>query len=352
MVNRPKATKRDVRRASIILRRAEGLSQQQVAEAVGVNRPVVAKWEKRFIQQGIAGLAEARRTGRKPSVSDAIRRQIITEVTRPPAGLTRWSSRRMAKAKGVSADTVQRLWRANELKPHVTCTFKLWNDKHFDQKFWDVIGLYLSPPDKALVLCCDEKSQCQALERTQPGLPLGLGHIKTATHDYIRHGTVTFFAALNYLDGKIMRCTAARHTHREWLAFLKQIDRQAPDGLALHLIIDNYATHYQRPAVKRWIKWRNQRHAKRHSVDRIVLHFTPTSSSWMNLVERFFRDLTVDCIRDGSFTSVAELVSAIELYLAQRDLSPKRYVRKAKGEEILKKIQRARDALARAESNV
>lgn len=351
MVNRPKATKREVRRASIILRRAEGLSQQQTAEAVGVNRPVVAKWEKRFSQHGMAGLAEARRTGRKPSVSDMIRREIITEVTRPPAGLTRWSSRSMAKAKGVSADTVQRLWRANELKPHIIRTFKLSRDKHFEEKFWDVIGLYLSPPDKALVLCCDEKSQCQALERTQPGLPLGLGHIKTATHDYIRHGTVTFFAALNYLDGKIMRCTAARHTHREWLTFLKQIDRQAPDGLTLHLIIDNYATH-KHPAVKSWIKWRNQRHAKAHGVDRIVLHFTPTSSSWMNLVERFFRDLTVDCIRDGSFTTVAELVSAIELYLARRDLNPKRYVWKAKGEEILKKIRRARDALERAGSNV
>jgi transposase len=351
IVNRPKATKREVRRASIILRRADGFSQQQTAEMVGVNRPVVVKWEKRFREQGIAGLNEAKRPGRKPSVGVEVRHQIITQVTRPPAGRTRWSSRSMAKAKGVSANTVQRLWRANELKPHLTQTFKLSRDKHFEAKFWDVIGLYLNPPDRALVLCCDEKSQCQALERTQPGLPLGIGHIRTATHDYIRHGTVTFFAALNYLDGKIIRRTAARHTHREWLAFLKQVDQETPEGLCLHLIIDNYATH-KHPKVKSWIKWRNQCHLKAHAVDRIVLHFTPTSSSWMNLVERFFRDLTVDCIRDGSFSSVRELIAAIETYVAERDLNPTRYVWKAKGEEILRKIQRAREAMERSACNV
>lgn len=344
MVDRPKAHQRDVRRARIILKRAEGLSQQQTAEAVGVNRPVVVKWEKRFRQGGIAGLAEAKRSGRKPSVRVSVRTQIITEVTQPPAGRTRWSSRSMAKAKGVSANTVQRLWRANDLKPHITRTFKLSRDKHFEAKFWDVIGLYLNPPDKALVLCCDEKSQCQALERTQPGLPLGVGHIKTATHDYIRHGTVTLFAALNYLDGKIVRRTAARHTHREWLSFLKHLDKQAPEGLTLHLIIDNYATH-KHPKVRSWIKWRNQGHRKAHDSERLVMHFTPTSSSWMNLVERFFRDLTVDCIRDGSFTSVRELNEAIELYLAQRDLQPKRYIWKAQGAAILEKIRRARAAM-------
>jgi transposase len=345
MVNRPKAPQRDVRRASIILKRAEGVSQQQTAEAVGVNRLVVMKWEKRFRQSGIAGLAEAKRSGRKPSVRLSVRKQIITEVTQPPAGRTRWSSRSMAKAKGVSPNTVQRLWRANDLKPHITRTFKLSRDQHFEAKFWDVIGLYLHPPDKALVLCCDEKSQCQALERTQPGLPLGVGHIKTATHDYIRHGTVTLFAALNYLDGKIVRRTAARHTHREWLGFLKHLDRQAPKDLTLHLIIDNYATH-KHPKVRSWIKWRNQRHRKAHASERLVMHFTPTSSSWMNLVERFFRDLTVDCIRDGSFTSVRELTETIELYLAQRDLQPKRYVWKAQGAAILEKIRRARAAMA------
>ena len=345
IVNRPKATKREMSRAWIILHRADGLSQAQTARKVGVNRPVVVKWEKRFRTDGLGGLTEAARSGRKPSVTAAVRQQIIDEVTRPLAGYTRWSSRRMAKAKGVSAHTVQRLWRANDLKPHIIRTFKVSNDQHFEQKFWDVIGLYLNPPGKALVLCCDEKSQCQALERSQPGLPLGLGHIKTATHDYIRHGTVTLFAALNYMDGKIIRCTAARHTHKEWLSFLKQIDRETPEDLTLHLIMDNYATH-KHPKVRAWLKAINTRTLKTHGQERILLHFTPTSSSWLNLVERFFRDLTVDCIRDGSFTSVPDLVKSIECYLTHRNLEPKRYVWKAEGKVILEKIHRARAALA------
>lgn len=328
-----------------MLNRADGLSQEATAEKVGVNRPVVVKWERRFRAGGLGGLVEAKRSGRNPSVDMAVRQQIIDEVTRPPAGYTRWSSRLMAKAKGVSANTVQRLWRANDLKPQITRTFKASNDKHFEQKFWDVIGLYLNPPDKALVLCCDEKSQCQALERTQPGLPLGIGHIKTATHDYIRHGTVTLFAALNYLDGKIIRNMAAKHTHKEWLTFLKQIDQETPEGLTLHLIMDNYATHKHKKVLN-WLKTINKQNLKAHGHERMLLHFTPTSASWMNLVERFFRDLTVDCIRDGSFTGVRELVDSIENYIAHRDLEPKRYVWKAEGKTILEKIQRARSAIA------
>lgn len=349
IVNRPKSTQREVTRAWIILNRAEGLSQAQTAKKVGVNRPVVVKWEQRFRASGLGGLTEARRPGRKASVDDAVRQQIIDEVTRPPAGYTCWSSRRMAKAKGVSAHTVQRLWRANGLKPHLKRTFKLSNDKHFEEKFWDVIGLYLNPPDKALVLCCDEKSQCQALERTQPGLPLGIGHIKSATHDYIRHGTLTLFAALNYIDGKIIRRTAARHTHKEWLTFLKQIDRETPEALTLHLIADNYATH-KHPNVRNWIKALNQRAIKTCGHERMILHFTPTSSSWLNLVERFFRDITVDCIRDGSFTSVRELSDAIESYLVERSLEPKRYVWKAEGKAILEKIQRARSKISSSDN--
>jgi len=345
IVNRPKATRREVLRAWIILNRADGLSQAATAEKVGVNRPVVVKWEKRFREAGLAGLAEAKRSGRKPGVDIKIRQQIIDEVTRPPIGFSRWSSRRMGKSKGVSANTVQRLWRANGLKPHITRTFKASNDKHFEEKFWDVIGLYLNPPDKTLVLCCDEKTQCQALERTQPGLPLGIGHVKTATHDYIRHGTVTLFAALNYIDGKIIRRTAAKHTNKEWLGFLKQIDRETPTELTLHLIVDNYATH-KHVKVRDWIKTINKKSLKVHGHERMILHFTPTSSSWMNMVERFFRDLTVDCIRDGSFASVRELIDAIENYLVQRDLEPKRYVWKADGSAILEKIQRARAAIS------
>jgi transposase len=344
IVRSPKSPQRQVRRARIILARAGGMSQQQAADLIGINRPVVAKWEGRFIKDGIPGLAEARRSGRKPAIPARVRSQIITEATSPPAGRTQWSSRTMAKAKGVSPDTVQRLWRANGIKPHIKRTFKISNDKDFEAKFWDVVGLYLDPPERSLVLCCDEKSQCQALERTQPGLPLGPHRVRTGTHDYIRHGTITLFAALNYLDGKIIRQTAERHTHEEWLVFIKHLEKETPAGLTLHLVVDNYATH-KHPKVKSWIKWINQRHRKQHGVERMVIHFTPTSSSWMNLVERFFRDLTVDCVRDGSFASVDELVESIEAYLAQRDLEPKRYVWKAEGQEILRKIQRAKDAL-------
>lgn len=253
----------------------------------------------------------------------------------------------MAKAKGVSHNTVQRLWRANAIKPHITRTFKISNDKNFEAKFWDVIGLYLNPPERSLVLCCDEKSQCQALERTQTALPLGPHRVRTGTHDYVRHGTITLFAALSYLDGKIYRQTAERHTHKEWLGFIKLLEKQTPAGLTLHLIVDNYATH-KHPKVKSWVQWINQRHRKHQGVDRIAMHFTPTSSSWMNLVERFFRDLTVDCIRDGSFTSIGDLVRSMEAYLAQRDLEPRRYLWKAEGAEILRKIQRAKEALEAA----
>jgi transposase len=344
IINRPKATQREVRRAWIILHRADGVNQESVAAMLRINRPVVALWEKRFRQKGLAGLAETGRSGRKPTLASELKNEIITEATRPPAGRTRWSTRTMARAKGVSVSTVHKLWSSNDIKPHLTRTFKLSRDPHFEAKFWDVIGLYLNPPDRALVLCCDERSQCQALERTQSGLPLGMGHICTKTHDYIRHGTLTLFAALSYLDGKIIRQVAAQHTHQEWLGFLKQIDWESPDGLTLHLIIDNYATH-KHPAVKRWLKWRNERFAKAHGVPRMVMHFTPTSSSWMNLVERFFRDLTEDTIREGSFGSVKELETAIFTYLNERNLSPKRYVWKAKGEEILAKIMRAREKL-------
>jgi transposase len=257
----------------------------------------------------------------------------------------------MAKAVGVSSTTVHRLWSSNAIKPHVIRTFKLSKDKNFVRKFWDVIGLYLNPPDRALVLCCDEKSQCQALERTQPGLPITRGYSRTQTHDYKRHGTVTLFAALSYLDGKIFSQTASKHTHRQWLSFLKQLDRETPPDVTLHLVADNYGTH-KHAKVGSWLGWRNQRNRKTQGVDRMVMHFTPTSSSWMNMVERFFRDLTEDAIRDGSFTSVAELVEQITAYIADRNLSPKPYIWKKKGEEILAKINRAREAAARTATNV
>jgi transposase len=333
LANAPTTPQRLARRARIVLLRAEGRSQVETAAAVGVNRPVVIHWERRFAGWGLAGLEEAPGRGRKPSISEAKKEQIITQATRPPPQRTRWSVRSLARQVGVSPASVQRVWAANDIKPHLTHTFKLSNDPQFEAKFWDVIGLYLEPPTKALVLCCDEKSQCQALERTQPGLPLGLGHIRTRTHDYIRHGTVTLFAALNYLDGRILSTTADQHTHLEWLAFLKKVHRSTPPELALHLIVDNYATH-KHPEVLAWIA--------QHP--RIHLHFTPTSSSWLNLVERFFRQLTDDVIRDGSFASVRELVTAINVHLAHHNLKPTPYRWKAEGAAILEKIQCARRA--------
>ena len=245
----------------------------------------------------------------------------------------------MGRHVGISHSTVQRIWSKNELKPHITRTFKLSNDPQFEEKFWDVIGLYLDPPAKALVLCCDEKSQCQALERTQLGLPLAPKRPRTMTHDYTRHGTVTLFAALSALEGKLIARTETRHTHVEWLRFLKQIDRETPKDLDIHLIQDNYATH-KHPKVKAWLE--------RHP--RFKPHFTPTSSSWMNLVERFFADLTEDVIRTGSFGSVVELVRDIKAYLVERNAKPRPYTWKAEGAAILAKIKRARAALDKAQA--
>src|SRR5690242_6216229 len=274
---------RDRQRAEIIVLSAQGVTQQRIAEQLGISRVAVNRWVGRFALHRLDGLNNRAGRGRKPWLPQAAVQQVVEQAVTPPAHLGRWSCRTMARAAGVSPASVQRLWAASDIKPHLARTFKLSNDKRFEEKLWDVIGLYLNPPDKALVLCCDEKSQCQALERTQPGLPLGIGHIRTKTHDYVRHGTLTLFAALNYLDGRVLSTTAPQHTHAEWLAFLKKIHRQTPSDLALHLIVDNYATH-KHPTVLAWI----QKHPRIH------VHFTPTGSSWMNLVERFFRQLADD----------------------------------------------------------
>ena len=324
---------RDRQRARIILLAATGLSQEQVAQQIGVTRVTVNHWCRRFAKQRLPGLMDAPGRGRKPSLPTGAVRKALETVASPPKTMGRWSCRTMARATGLSKDSVQRLWAANDIKPHLTRTFKLSNDRDFETKFWDVIGLYLDPPEKALVLCCDEKSQCQALERTQPGLPLGVGHVRTATHDYVRHGTLTLFAALDYLQGKLITTIAEQHRHQEWLAFLKKIDRLTPKSLDIHLIADNYATH-KHPEVKAWLG----KHPRFH------MHFTPTSSSWMNLVERFFRDVT-DRICADSFASVKELADSIITFLAERNRNPRRYVWKAKGEEILRKIHAARKAL-------
>lgn len=327
-------TQRDALRARIVLLRAEGRSEAEVASEAGASVNTVSLWSRRFELGGMEGLEDAPGRGRKPSLPEAKVKQVITRVTQPPAGRQRWSTRSMAGAVGISHQSVHAIWKKNDLKPHQLRTFKVSRDPRFEEKFWDVIGLYLDPPEKALILCCDEKSQCQALERTQPGLPLGIGHIRTQTHDYKRHGTVTLFAALNYLNGKLISRTERHHTHVEWLRFLRQIDRETPRALTIHVIADNYATHKHK-RVQEWLG--------KHP--RFQMHFTPTSSSWLNLVERFFGELTADCIREGSFQSVGELADAILEYMAARNENPKRYVWKAKGEEILKKIQRAKQAL-------
>jgi transposase len=326
-------------RASIVLLRLEGQGVAAVAARLGTTPKRVSTWTKRFESKGLSGLDDEPGRGRKPSIPPEKIERVLTEATRPPVPRQRWSVRSMSRHAGVSPSTVQRIWSKNALKPHVTRTFKLSNEPRFEEKFWDVIGLYLDPPEKALVLCCDEKSQCQALERTQLGLPLAPKRRATMTHDYKRHGVVTLFAALDALVGKLIARTEQRHTHVEWLRFLKQIDRETPKDLDLHLIVDNYATH-KHAKVKAWLA----KHPRFH------LHFTPTSSSWLNLVERFFADLTGDVIRAGSFTSVKELVADIETYLAQRNADPRPYTWKAEGAAILEKIQRARAALNRAKA--
>jgi transposase len=337
LLKAPATPQKLVRRVRIILLAAQGQDNTRIAQVLHTSPTTVGLWRQRFVDLGLAGLEEAPRTGRPSRIDPAKARRVITEVVRPPKNRVRWSTRTMARAVGVSKNTVQRLWQANDLKPHRTRLFKLSQDPHFGAKFWDIVGLYLNPPTKAVVFCCDEKSQCQALERSQPGLPLGQGEIATRTHDYYRHGTITLFAALNYLNGKIIAQRAPRHRHQEWLAFLKQIEAEAPAYADIHLILDNYATH-KHPKVKAWLA----KHPRFH------LHFTPTSASWMNLVERFFRDLSQDVILPGSFASVDQLVEKIWGYLAERNLNPTRYVWRAQGQEILEKIQRAEAALARA----
>jgi transposase len=335
LVRAPATPQKTVRRARIALLASEGKNNDQIAAALGTSHVTVGLWRQRFIDVGLAGLEEAPRPGRPSTLDSDKARRVLSEVVQPPKNAARWSCRRMARHVGLPKSTVQRLWAANELKPHRTRTFKLSTDPHFEAKFWDVIGLYLDPPIRAVVLCCDEKSQCQALERTQPGLPLRQGAVCTRTHDYYRHGTITLFAALNYLNGKVLAERAARHRHQEWLQFLKKIEAQIAPPLDIHLILDNYATH-KHPKVKAWLAKRARFH----------LHFTPTSASWLNLVERFFRDLSQEVVLPGSFSSVEALVKAIWEYLEERNLRPTRYQWRAEGKAILAKIQKARAALA------
>ena len=334
-VRAPTTAARDVTRARIVLLRGEGTRQKDVARAVGVSTTTVNKWSQRFERLGLAGLADRPGRGAKPSIPPAVVEEVVAKAGQEaPPGLRRRSTRVTAAEVGISASSVGRIWRGHGLKPHLKRTFKLSNDPRFEAKFWDVVGLYLDPPELSIVLCCDEKSQIQALERSQPGLPLGPGHVSTETHDYVRHGTVTLFAAMNYLDGKLIQRLEEKHTHVEWLRFLEQIDEETPDGLTIHVIADNYATH-KHAKVEAWLA--------RHP--RFEMHFTPTSRSWLNLVERFFADLTA-VIRAGSFASVAVLRREIVRHLAAHNEDPRPYRWTAKGEDVLAKIKRARARLA------
>ena len=323
-------------RCRLVLAAAAGQSDLAIASVQGVNRHSAALWRGRVRTAGIQTVWEIQAgRGRKPHYARAQRDALVAATLQSkPKGMTHWSCRTMAQAQGVSKNTVNRLWQLHNLKPHLSRTFKLSRDPQFVEKLTDVVGLYLNPPQQALVLCVDEKSQIQALDRTQPGLPLKKGRCGTLTHDYKRNGTTTLFAALSVLEGKVVGQCQARHRHQEFLKFLRQLDREFPGPRELHLVLDNYGTH-KTPAVQAWLR--------RHP--RFGPHFIPTSSSWLNLVERWFGELTQKAIRRGAFVSVADLVQAIDVFLAAWNTDPQPFVWTAKLEDILRKIERARARL-------
>jgi transposase len=332
---------RIVERARIVLRAAAAWQDKQIAAELGITPEKAARWRKRFLDRGLPGLEkDAPRPGRPRLITAAKVKQVINKTTRerPPAA-THWSTRTMAAAVGLSEASVRRIWRAHGLKPHLVKTFKVSNDPEFAEKLEAIVGLYLNPPEHAIVLCADEKSQIQALDRTQPGLPLKKGRCGTMTHDYKRNGTATLFAALNTLDGTVISMCDERHRHQEWLKFLRVIDDVTPAERQIHLIADNYATH-KHAKVQRWLA----RHPRFH------VHFTPTGSSWLNMVERFFRDLTQKRLRRGVFRDVEELIMEIGAYIDQHNENPKPFIWTARAADILEKVKRARATLNNRQS--
>src|SRR5712664_2632286 len=323
-------------RSRIVLMSADGVGKMAIVRAVGKSKRTVDRWQDRFITHGLAGLQrDATRRGRKPPLAASVIEKVVhmTLHEKPPAA-THWSARRLAKAAGISHTSVQRIWSAHGLKPHLVKTFKLSNDKRFVEKVQDVVGLYLDPPDKAIVFAVDEKSQIQALDRTQPGLPMKKGRAGTMTHDYKRNGTTTLFAALDVLNGEVIGRCMPQHRHQEFLKFLKAIDRSTRKRLDIHCIADNYATH-KKQEVKDWLA----KHPRLH------LHFIPTSSSWLNLVERWFGKITTERIRRGVFTSVPELERAIYDYIEHNNADPKPFVWTKSANDIIRKVNRGRAAL-------
>ena len=329
---------RIVERANIILQAAEGKQDQEIAAALRLGRHTVARWRARFLQHGIAGIEkDATRPGRTRIIDQE---EIIRKTTQEkPAHATHWTTRTLARTLGISEATVRRVWHAHGLKPHLVDTFKVSRDPHFVEKLEDIVGLYLNPPQQAIVFSVDEKSQIQALDRTQPSLPMKKGRKGTMTHDYKRHGTTTLFAALNTLTGEVLSQCRPRHTNEDWLAFLRLIARSVPKDKQIHVIADNYSPH-KHPAVKAWLA-RNKR---------VHMHFTPTSASWLNMVERFFRDITENRIRRGVFRSVPELISAIEDYIQNYNQAPKPVIWTAKASDILEKVTRAHRTLDKVAS--
>jgi transposase len=330
-----------VLRAKIVLLSAAGRLNKDIAVELATDRKTVARWRNRFVRQRLPGLEkDAPRPGRTAKARDAVARKIVAATTQErPTAATHWSTRSLAKHLDVSPSMVQRVWKANQLQPHRVKTFKLSNDKHFAEKLIDVVGLYLSPPEHAIVLCVDEKTQIQALDRTQKSLPIYPGRCGTMTHDYKRNGTTTLFAALNVLEGLVIGNCMPRHRHQEWIKFLAQIDTSTPPDVDLHLIADNYATH-KHPKVLSWLK----RHPRFH------MHFIPTSSSWLNLVERWFRDLTQQRIRRGVFHSVAQLITEIGSYIKHHNNTTDGYTWTATAADILEKVRRAREVLDKTPS--
>ena len=332
------AAHRQVQRARVLLRAADGAPSTRIAADVGVSATTVKNWRGRFEQDGLKGLGVVRAgRGRKPRIGDEKVAEIVRATMHDkPAGETHWSCRSMAAAQGVSPATVQRIWSARGLKPHMVKTFKLSHDKRFEEKLVDVVGLYLNPPEQAVVLCMDEKSQIQALDRTQASLPMKKGRAGTMTHDYKRNGTTTLFAALDVLTGKVIGQCLPRHRHEEFLKFLRTVDREVPKGLQVHLILDNYSTH-KHDNVKKWLA--------KHP--RFQLHFIPTSSSWLNMVERWLGKLDDKAIRRGVFHNVPDLIAAIESYLTANNTDPKPFVWTATADQILAKVRRGRVTLDR-----
>jgi len=330
---------REVRHAKGLLLAADGVANATIAERVGVGRGTVLAWRARFEADGVERIGKvAKGRGRKPSIPQETIEKIVHDTLHTtPESATHWSCRSMAAHAGISKAMVQRIWSSRGIKPHLVRTFKVSNDPRFEEKLVDVVGLYLDPPERAVVLCVDEKSQIQALDRTQPSLPLKKGRAGTMTHDYKRNGTTTLFAALDAATGKVMGLCLSRHRHKEFLAFLKLIDGQVPKGLDVHLVLDNYGTH-NHPNVKAWLA----KHRRFH------LHFTPTSSSWLNLVERWFRELTDKAIRRGVFPSVEHLIDTIDDYLDTHNADPKPFTWTASAESIIEKVKRGRVVLKQA----